>query len=400
LGNVLFHRKVATLDTFGIQSIGFGFSKEKKVETFATVSANFAITEVVASTIEYVDKNRPIELADIQAGLSEKGVDAAVTLTIPPAPWLKFLNKIDAGVSYQRDESGLDVRICNVVFEMIDIPRIKLGLIPILEDPGISEGLAQAMVPLLTFKDFASYGHLGYIVMTGSKGHKLNAFEKAFFPASVIEFWHPLYINLVPTWPWNPLRPFELTMPVAVKLSFQNNGPFHLDLGHIEMALRAGDKEILSAQSEGNIVILNKNEGAGNSDPKKFKNMGTFVLKIPVNPFRLIEVLEQLVTGKGINIYAQIIQNGKPLPFTSTILGQLAQKGALNQLFPFLGVILSNIRLKVLGIELKAPVFDKIGKWIIDHLPGAKSNQHLLDSNVTTEVTTSLQSDKIVIISH
>jgi hypothetical protein len=402
LGNVLFHRKVPVQLSVGFERLGFGPSKENQIQTFSRAKPNVQIGDFIAQINDYVDKNRPIEIADIQASVQPEGIVADVTMTLPATPFLNLKASVLSAVTYQRDGVGPFLRLVDIPFPLIDVPRFRLILVPYPEDPSATaEALAAGLVNLLTFRDFASYARLGYIVMTGSKGHKFTAFDKAFFPASVLQFWSPLYLNLVPTWPWNPRNPFELIVPVAAKLSFANNGPFHLNIGKLDVSVRVGSKEIVSIESEGDVVFLNKHEGAAQTDPKKFKNMGTFVLKIPGNPFRIVEVLQQLLSGNGLNAIIDVKRNGKSVPYVPIIATQMLEKGALNALFPFIGVIISNIRLQVLGIGFDHPIFGRITQWIVNNLPGSRPQpQALIDSGNGTAVVRPLEGQNLIIISH
>jgi hypothetical protein len=402
LGNVLFHRKVPIQLSIGFDRLGFGASKTNQVQTFSKAKPNIQVGEFIAQINDYVDKNRPIEIADIQASVQAEGIVADVTMTLPATPFLNLKAAFLSAVTYQRDGQGPYLRLVDIPFPIIDIPRFRLILVPYPEDPSATaEALAAGLVNLLTFRDFASFARLGYVTLTGSKGHKFSAFDKAYFPASDLRFWSPLYLNLVPTWPWNPRNPFELIVPVAAKLSFANNGPFHLNIGKLDVSVRVGSKEIVSIESEGDVVFLNKHEGAAQTDPKKFKNMGTFVLKIPGNPFRIVEVLQQLLSGNGLNAIIDVKRNGKSVPYVPIIATQMLEKGALNALFPFIGVIISNIRLRVLGIGFDHPIFGRITQWIVNNLPGARPQpQALIDSGNGTAVVRPLEGQHLVIISH
>jgi hypothetical protein len=402
IGDVFFHRKVLVQASVGVERFAFGASKDKQVLTFAKAAPNAQIGEIIAQINEYVDKNRPIEIVDIQAAIQEEGVVADVTMTLPSTPFLKLNAAVQGAVTYQRDGKGDFIRVVSVPVPVIDFPRLRLIMIPYPDDPGATaEAISAALIPLLTFKDFASNARLGYLALTGTKGHKLSVFDQAYFAASILKLWTPLYLNLVPTWPWNPANPFELIIPVAAKLSFANNGPLHLNVGKLDVSVRAGNKEIVSIESEGDVVILNKNEGAAQTDPRRFKNMGSFVVKIPGNPFRIIQVLEQLLSGNGLNMQIDIKRGNKPISVVSTISSQLMEKGALKALFPFIGMIISNLRLKVLGVGFDHPIFGRIGQWVVENLVGARPQpQALIDSGNSTTVVRPLEGENLVIISH
>ncbi|KAJ3251593.1 hypothetical protein HK103_002237 [Boothiomyces macroporosus] len=374
LGNTLLHRHDPILDTVTIEKLGFGFSSAVHVETFEAFSYKTAITKPVASIVDYFDQKRPFELHNIQAQLNMDGVDVAVNFTVPPLP-LNLLASATAGVTYLKDGKPT-VQVCKVPITGVQLPIVNIILVPELIPDGTGEGFVLAIPPLLTWNDFSGNAQLGYTSLTGTNGKVFDSLSQAWFEAPSLYLWSPLVINVVPTWPWDPSHWNDIVVPIEVKLAFLNDGPFHLDVGHLVINIndKKANRALLTLETKDNLVIINNLEGGNVQSMAGPPTMGIFRALIPFsdfNPINFITLITHLIESPtdtfGVDI--SLYRNGQELPYFKPILNEIIASGALAQLVPFIGVILKHVQLAVLGVNLNTlpvvgPLLNSAEDWL------------------------------------
>ncbi|KAJ3325027.1 hypothetical protein HDV06_005616 [Boothiomyces sp. JEL0866] len=374
LGNTLLHRHDPILDTVTIEKLGFGFSSAVHVETFEAFSYKTAITKPVASIVDYFDQKRPFELHNIQAQLNMDGVDVAVNFTVPPLP-VNLLASTTAGVTYLKDGKPT-VQVCKVPVTGVKLPIVNIILVPELIPDGTGEGFVLAIPPLLTWNDFSGNAQLGYTSLTGTNGKVFDSLSQAWFEAPSLYFWSPLVINVVPTWPWDSSHWNDIVIPIEVKLAFLNDGPFHLDVGHLVINIndKKANRALLTLETKDNLVIINNLEGGNMNSMAGPPTMGIFRALIPFsdfNPVNFITLITHLIESPtdtfGVDI--SLYRNGQELPYFKPILNEVLASGALAQLVPFIGVILKHVQLAVLGVNLNTlpvvgPLLTSAEDWL------------------------------------
>ncbi|KAJ3274151.1 hypothetical protein HDV01_003434 [Terramyces sp. JEL0728] len=375
LGNILLHRHDQILDTITIEKLGFGFSSAVHVETFEEFSYKTAVTKPIASIVDYFDQKRPFELHNIQAQLNMDGVDVAVNFTVPALP-LNMLASATAGVSYIDKNGKPSIQVCKVPITGIKLPIVNIILVPELIPDGTGQAFVQALPPLLTWNDFSGNAQLGYTSLTGSNGKVFDSLSQAWFEAPSLYLWSPLVINVVPTWPWDPSHWNDIVIPIEVKLAFLNNGPFHLDVGHLVINIndKIANRALLTLETKDNLVIINNLEGGDRQSVAGPPTMGIFRALIPFadfNPINFINLITHLIQSPtntfGVDI--SLYRNGQELPYFKPILNEIMASGVLAQLVPFIGVILKHVQLAVLGVNLNTlpvigPLINSAEDWL------------------------------------
>jgi hypothetical protein len=372
MGNILFHRKVESDAIVTIGKAAFGTSKASHVTTFALVQGEVHLKPFVAAAIDYTDKNRPIEIEDIDANLAATGIFADVVFSIN-APF-KILAGGTAGLSY--NVNGEKVKALNVEIKKIEMPLAQLKLTPIEENDAIVKALGVAMVKLLGFQDFASDAQIGYATLIGSKnGIRFERLSNVYFDATNISMFTPLVLNAVPSWHWKPLYHGELR--VKSDLSFPNYGPLHLNLGSLDIVVQIGTKNSVFVKSDGEFTVLNKHEGA--AVDKDYLSMGKFDISVPVKgltPIALLKPIASLIVGREMKIDLAIKRDGQELVWVTRIFKGLEKTGVFEQIGPLFGIILSNLRIELNSVDLETiPLLGrlvaKIKKLIIMRFPTA-----------------------------
>ena len=415
IGNILFHRFIPTTDTLTIHSFGFGGSAETSVNMFSKIYLTGEINPVISQVTSHVNATRPIEILNLNAVAGPAGIDADVLLS-QSLPFFHVLAHIETEARYQINDSAPLVTACKVPFHAFNLPLIRLTLVPVLTPYGSGgsiDAFTQAAVKILTFEDFASYCTLGYAVMTGTNGKVFTRLSQAGFNAGELILFNPIILNLVPTWPWDSAHPFALQVPIKAVLSFPNMGMLHLDIGRLDAAIVIGNEKVLSASSQGNIVIYNNNEGANQTDPKRYKTMGQFDLSIPLkdlNPVTIYHAIEAMIEGRGVVPDLHIYRGDVELAYFPYVLNGLAAAGVLQDVVPFIGTILGHLKLHIGGKDpltapIIGPILRAVEQKLLHILPGSQSHTVQVNSlpegmlNVTSG-TTMIANQNLIVISH
>ena len=391
IGDLAFRRTRTVTDQAGGASLGFGSSFEKRVQTFQLIKLSKPIEKYVRKISDYNIKNNILYIDDLQNILMEQGIYAETRLSLGK----KHLNmkaKIEAAATYQKDGKGPEAKLVDLQIVSIGAPT-KLVMKPDLSKTGTAAGLGMVLEKLLSWKDFGSFAKVGYLKMTGSRGHKLNVFETASFPACPISMWDPIHADVLLIDPTAKLAAQEKSLgnptavgkaesfmiPIDAFISFRNAGPLHMDLGELAVEIKLDGKTLVKSKSFKNIVFRNKNEGA--DIPEPFINQGRFYTEIAADDLSLDAIkatIHKLVENKDkLDIIFQLKRDGVPIGYVGEILHQLLDSPALGDVGPLLGGVLAHIVATLLSeVPADAPSWPElnssINKWMKSNFPNVR----------------------------
>jgi hypothetical protein len=405
LGNILFHRKVEVSDTVAGHSVGFGYSPETQVQTFSKIKLSLELKSIVADVTKYFDEKRPMEILDIQAVIMEEGIVCHVTFSVA-APFLKVKANILAAVGYQENGQGPVETLVTVPVYDIKLPSVSIVLQTVLENASTAKVIKMGIDKLLSFVDFASDAKLGYLVVTGSNGKKLTAFEDAWFGAGELILWSPINADVLLRNPGEPDGDGIYNLPVEVSISFRNGGSLHLDVGRIVAGVKSPTGQtLLGLESKGDIVILNYLEGA--DVPENPPSIGTLAANIPIKDLDLQEIIKTikaLLEGDKISLDFNLIRGGKPVSWANTIFKQILQVGLLSEIGPILSILLLHIVLEISVddqmriLNFFEPVLNRIAQWVWKFLPKLVSVLPITKGNSTLlPMPTKLSGKKVLL---
>ena len=391
IGDLAFRRTRTVIDQAGGASLGFGSSFDKRIQTFQLIKLSKPIEKYVRKISDYNIKNNVLFIDDLQNILMEQGIYAETRLSIGK----KHLNmkaKIEAAATYQKDGKGPEAKLVDLQIVNIGAPT-KLVMKPDLSKTGTAAGLGMVLEKLLSWKDFGSFAKIGYLKMTGSRGHKLNVFETVSFPACPISMWDPIHADVLLIDPTAKLaaqqkalgnstvvdKAENFMIPIDAFISFRNAGPLHMDLGELAVEIKLDGNTLVKSKSFKNIVFRNKNEGA--DIPEPFINQGRFYTEIAADDLSLDAIkatIHKLVENKDkLDITFQLKRDGVPIGYVGEILHQLLDSPALGDVGPLLGGVLAHIVATLLSeVPADAPswpeLYSSINKWMKSNLPNVR----------------------------
>ena len=348
------HKVEANDDLITTHSIAFG-SSEKKILTFQKVEFPLRIKPIVDKLIQkQPDPNANI-VHNWWSVFTEQGIVTLFELWedngLADFSWLKIKAKITAKTAVQKDREGEVVFVANIAVLDINIPKINAVLAPIIENDSTARGLFLGTEKFLGFKDFGSDGRNGYAVLTGTTGAKLTAFQNCWVWAGEVVLFHPMTLNLVPSWIWDPRDPLQLRAPLMTLLSFKNGGPLHMDIGKMTLTAFKNGRKMFALESKGDWVIRNWLEGAG--DFQKPLNQGKFFFEFSirlVTPFALIDLIDGLIHRNEMQFSLILKRGDQEISWAPKVFDALYKMGGLAALGPMIGKILKNINFRVFGI--------------------------------------------------
>lgn len=97
--------------------MGFGVSKQSYIKTFSRVKATLGIGAYTKIAGNYMDKERPFELVDIQAIVNTEGIVAPTSCYTFGIPITILAKKINAKLTYKAKDNGPEYKVCDAVFQ-------------------------------------------------------------------------------------------------------------------------------------------------------------------------------------------------------------------------------------------------------------------------------------------
>jgi hypothetical protein len=414
LGQILFNRGEAG-DTYVIpHTLNFGFSKDTSVKTFQKLQLPVNIKNFVAKKIAEKPDPTKNSILNWWSVVTEEGI--VTDLEFPGDDW-SFLNvkaKVLGRTAYQKNKEGEVAFVANVPIFDIKLPKAKIILVPILENDQTARAMYLGTEKFISFQDFGSDSRHGYVTLTGTGGAKFSVLQNTYFWSNELKLFHPIKLNLVPMWPWDPKDPFDLRLPIKMLMSFRNGGPLHLDMGTIRLEVKNEGKRLISLNSEGDWIVRNYLEGAG--DDKNLVNQGKFHVEVPLSslsPIAIIKVIDTLLNKKGLEFELNFNQDGKDISYVPKIFKALNSFGGFSELGPLMAAILANLQFEFMGIgkddfEFVQRILDEVRKWMQKHFPGLKDRIPTLPSSEDRSLAafsqpgavTVIESQNFVVVSH
>jgi hypothetical protein len=148
-----------------------------------------------------MDTKRPLELIDLQAKVILEGIDAPTEISKLGVPLTILAKRIDAKLTYRIGGNGSEYNVCHAIFDRFKLddpvkPNLNILLIPdISKETGLANALADNIVALLTWQDFAHNAILGYISIVGSNDIRFDPLAKTIIHAPDLYLWQPITVN-------------------------------------------------------------------------------------------------------------------------------------------------------------------------------------------------------------
>jgi hypothetical protein len=349
IGEILFHQTTSTTGTISIHSLQFGIF-QGTIDTMQMISLSVDINPFYQSIGKYVDKEKPIELEDIQAIVVPEGIDVDILVTKSSFPLRILCKSIDLDISWLLKGQGHPFQAMMVSLDRFELPRVHaeatLNMDP---ENGSLQPLKELVLQMLTFQEFTKNARFGYLTIMGSKGERFVPFEKVLFSTP-----KPLYI---PPPLHVYLKPYQ--EPLKVEMLIRNPTPVHLDLGnaHVKVYGQEGALDI-EAWSNGDIIALNNKEGADpNGTDTKPPRIGEFNVQLnafpsPFTKTNFTGIMSNWIQNtKSFNTDFQVLVELKRkdvlVTWVSQVTDYLLSNGLADELSPLFSDILTKIRLEI-----------------------------------------------------
>ncbi|KAI8847463.1 hypothetical protein BC829DRAFT_396310, partial [Chytridium lagenaria] len=221
VGNVVFHRAGPTNLFVTGYGVVFGSSASKAYDLASKASINIYLDSFVKTVFDYFDKQRPVELKDIQAQILNEGIRTNIICSQLPELVAYQCQAGDGCWTITWRINGVQepaFRIVDAIFTNIQVTPGKPITFDLLMSPdpsketGFLKPLEEAIPFLVQFKDYAQFAYLG----------RVDVYEKGFWP---------------------------------------NPGPLHLDVGVLSIRLESEGDPLLTIESPGPVIVKNVNEG-------------------------------------------------------------------------------------------------------------------------------------------
>lgn len=376
IGAIAFHRPLNIQKSITIIEVGFGSSPAAAIKTFSKVSASLGVHDTLASTWQYVNSTRPVEIMDMQAKVMFNGVVVQTSMKPFGLPITVLAKQLMAKVTYRIDGKGEELMVINTVLDQFHLDDVKdphLNII-LLVDHIPAESLITSLVDvsalLLTGKDFSSNALLGYLKIVGSNDIVFIGLSESRFQAPDLYLWSPITANVLPNW---PVSSEGIELMIKAGISFPNSGPLHVDAGRVEIDVTDRNKPIARISSEGDLIIRNSLEGGAADGGAGNPTHGAFHVIIPLrdmNPFVWFGIIQDLMNKPDeMTTKVRIIRDGKDVLWLENVILGLSRGGAMKKVLPVIGVVLGHLKVKVFSLNIAQTalyhsIVAMIEKWL------------------------------------
>jgi hypothetical protein len=375
VGNLAFHRSMAQVATTATATgIQFGASAQSAFKLASKAEVTVGLKRFAEIGSDFFDKQRPLELQDIQAQVKGVGIQNHIITKPLPAtlPINAKLGSVIGKVVWRM--KGTSEKLYNVVDAIFTNLKIEAGkpiefdllLEPDLSEDGLLTPLNEAIPFLLQWEDYAQHAYLGQVNIY--KGEPRNSetfsiFSTSIFRAPELYLWQPITIKPIAS-------NIFTTEGLRFKVGFYwpNPGPLHLDVGTIEASLKNDGSDIIRLKTPGPVIVKNVNEGANEDSGRNGVVNNEFEIIIPWSDFnpltffdRLVDLLHPL-KNYDIDIITSRPGEG-PVSWVNKCLEQLPGNVIAN-LVPVIVALLSKIKIEVFGFKLSASMIPGLSKFL------------------------------------
>ncbi|KAJ3202217.1 hypothetical protein HDU67_000718 [Dinochytrium kinnereticum] len=375
VGNVVFHRAGPTAVSVTGYGIVFGSSREKAYDLAAKASVKVYLDSIVKDVFTYFDKNRPVELKDIQAQILNEGIRNHIICSQLPdfLPVNVNLGTVVGQVTWRMGGKGETAyRIVDAIFTNIQVRPGKPIEFDLLLSPdpspetGFLKPLNEAIPFLIQFRDYAQNAFLGRVDVYEKgiePGKSFNIFGKSEFEAPDLYLWQPITIKPILS---NPFT--RKGLQFKIEIFWPNPGPLHLDVGVISLRLESEGDSLLTIESPGPIIVKNVNEGANVDEGKNGLVNNILAITIPWSDFSPLTFFENLFDLldplDNFDLVIETIRPGEgPIKWINVGLEQLPGDIIAN-LGPTVIALLANIKIEVFGFKLSASLIPGLNKFL------------------------------------
>ncbi|KAI8850188.1 hypothetical protein BC829DRAFT_390044 [Chytridium lagenaria] len=375
VGNVVFHRAGPTNLFVTGYGVMFGSSASKAYDLASKASINIYLDSFVKTVFDYFDKQRPVELKDIQAQILNEGIRTNIICSQLP-DWLPVNVKLGTVVGQVTWRiNGVQepaFRIVDAIFTNIQVTPGKPITFDLLMSPdpsketGFLKPLEEAIPFLVQFKDYAQFAYLGRVDVYEKgieKGNSFNIFGRSEFEAPDLYLWQPITIKPLIS---NPFTRKGLQFKIEV--FWPNPGPLHLDVGVLSVRLESEGDPLLTIESPGPVIVKNVNEGANENQGRQGLVNGVLAITIRwsnFNPLTFFENLFDLLNpAENFKLIIETIRPSEgPIKWLNIGLEQLP-RDIIENLLPTVIALLGNVKLEIFGFSLSASLIPGFNKFL------------------------------------
>lgn len=168
----------------------------------------------------------------------------------------------------------------------------------------------------------------------------------------------PLYVDL-----------FPYQLPLSVSISVRNPSPLHLDLGQAEISvLDSGGTSVVYANSTGDVIALNVNEGANPTPPKLPPQLCSLYAELDLGGLigSIPSLLINLIRRRSLDYKVKVIfrRDGREVDWIGIVTQYMLSHGLTEKLLPLVGTIIGNVKITI-GDPPSNNLLGRVEKWML-----------------------------------